>query len=49
MLVGPKKWQTENLLPVTVKDILPYGPMGWQNLFGHMFSSLFTQLKSVKG
>ena len=49
MLVGPKEWQTQNLLPVTVKEILHYGPMGWQNLLAHMFSSLFTQLKVVKG
>ena len=24
MLVGPEDWQTENLLPVTVKNILSY-------------------------
>ena len=25
MPVGPKKWQTENMFPVTVKNILSYG------------------------
>ena len=47
MLVGSEnmQFQTKNLFSVTEKYI---GPMGWENLLGYMFSSLFTQNKFAK-